>query len=213
MGQPFLYDENQTEFPGRISRLNEVASLMRVRVDFENMKFVNKGEKLQFWQEHDPKNRCRGEVMGKTPMYFLIRIFNYGDCLTRVQVTTGASLRFYGENLDHNIRTAKELIDILLKKRLALHSKLSREDSKLAKFNEKIDIVNKRYRVLYHKLEAERLKEVEHLKKDQMVLFEMKKDSERRLRDVMKKLEQYKVEDRNFKIDRWSLDPNLYYLK
>lgn len=207
------YDEDQTEFPGRVSRLNETAKLMRVRVDFSNMKFVNKGDKLQFWQHLYPKRKCRGEVMARSQMYFLLKVFRYDDCIKRVNIRSGASLRFFGEELSKNIKTAKELIDILLKKRLALQSKLKREASALEKYNEKIDIVSKRYETLYRKLEAEKLREMEFLKKDQAVLFKDYKETETKLRDVRKKLEIYKVEDSNFKLDRWSLDPKLYFMK
>lgn len=213
LGQDVTYDEDQTEFPGRISKLNEIAKLMRVRVTFDNMKFVNKGDKLQFWQHLYPDQKCRGEVVARSQMYFLLKIPEYSECLKRVNMTTGSSIRFFGENLAKNLRTAKELIDILLKKRLALHSKLKRESVQVEKFNEKIGIVSKRYETLYRKLEAEKLKEIEFLKKDQITSFEQYKDTEGRLRDVMRKLEKYRVEDSNFELDRWALDPKLYYLK
>ena len=213
LAQDLGFDEDQSEFPGRVSKINPVAKLMRVRVTFDNMKFVNKGEKLQFWQHLFPDNKCRGEVVARSQMYFLLKIPRYQECIKRVNMTTGSSLRFYGEDLSKNLRTAKELVDILLKKRLALHSKVLREAAAVEKYNEKIEIVNKRYETLYRKLEAERLKEMEHLKNDQITLFETYKETEGRFRDVMRKLEKYRVEDNNFQLDRWALDPKLYFMK
>ena len=213
LAQDIGFDEDQSEFPGRISKINPVAKLMRIRVNFDNMKFVNKGDKLQFWQHLFPQNKCRGEVVARSQMYFLLKIPRYKECIKRVNMTTGSSLRFYGEELSKNLRTAKELVDILLKKRLALHSKVLRESAAVEKYNEKIEVVNKRYETLYRKLEAERLKEMEHLKNDQIVLFQQYKKTETRFRDVMRKLEKYRVEDSNFQLDRWSLDPKLYFMK
>ena len=206
-------DERGNHFTGRISRLNSKARLARIRTDFENIKFLNRKDRVEFWNETYPDMRCVGLIEGRTNDYFLLKIPQYDTCITKVHFTTGSFLHFESEDLAQNVKIAKELVEILLKKRLAMQAKKDRHQKELSTHVEKVDVVNKRYEILRQKLEIEWQKELSLLEEDKSRAFTEFKNSEARLNEIDTKLEAYRVEDHNLKLDRWSLDPALYIRK
>lgn len=206
-------DENGSHFTGRISRLNSKGRLARIRTDFENIKFLNRKDRVEFWNETYPDQRCMALVEGRTNDYLLIKIPQFDTCVVKVHFTTGSYLHFSSPDLAQTVKIAKELVEILLKKRLAMQAKKDRTQRELSGHVEKVDAVNKRYEILRQKLEIEWQKELSNLEEDKARSFTEFKNSEARLNEIDTKLEAYRVEDHNLKLDRWSLDPALYIKK
>ena len=200
-------------FSGRISKVNRIASLVRVKVDFENMKYLNKKDKVNFWDERKPELQCQGHIIGKSNNYLLLRIPAIDRCAQVVALTPGMYFRFYSRDLVNNLKMGRELVDILIKKKLALSGALGRKKQELDSYIEKVNAVNMRYKILRDKLEAEWRDEIAALEEDRLVSVKEYKDTEARLLDAEHKLEIYRVEDENLHQDRWSLDPRLYYQK
>jgi hypothetical protein len=119
-------DEYATVFSGRISRLNSAAKLARVRTDFVNIKFLNRKDRVEFWNETYPDHRCTALVEGRTNDYLLLRIPQYDTCIKKVHFTTGTYLHMDSPDLEQTTKIARELVEILLKKRLAMNAKLQR---------------------------------------------------------------------------------------
>lgn len=206
-------DESASIFGGRVSRLNGSARLARIRTDFTNIKYLNKKDRLEFWNENAPTLRCQAFLEGRTNDYILIKIPHYDACVRKVHISTGSYLYFDSVDLKRNLSIGKELVEVLQKKRMALNAKKVRYQKELDGFIEKVDATNKRYEILRQKLEIEWQKELAHLEEDKANAFTQFKDAEARLNEVDTKLEAYRIEDHNLKIDRWSLDPQLYYKK
>ncbi len=200
-------------FPGRVSRLNPQAGLARVKLDFKNAKFLNKGDRVEFWGETTPSRRCVATVEARSPEYLLLRVPEWKECVSRVHLTVGSYLHFWSKDLENNLRVARELVDILLKKRMALLAKKRRHDRDLEAHLERVEAVNRRYEVLRQKLEAEHHRELGDLEEDKARHFVLSKQSEARLNEVESKLESYRVHEHNYTLDRWSLDPDLYIKK
>lgn len=207
------YDENGSHFTGRLSRVNKTARLARVRTEFPNIKFLNRKDRLEFWDESYPQNRCQALVEGRTNDYLLIKIPDYDRCIRNIHFTTGSYLHFESKDLKQTLVQARELVEILLKKRLAMRAKKERHERELSTYVEKVDTVNKRYEILRQKLEIEWQKELAAMEEDKAVTFAEFKNAEARLNEIDTKLEAYRVEDNNLKLDRWSLDPALYIRK
>ena len=203
----------EATFPGRVSRLNAVAQLMRVRVDFKNAKFLNRADRLDFWNESYPNQRCVAIVEARSNEYLLLRVPEYLSCVKNVQLTTGSFLKFWGQDLENNLKTAPELVEVLLKKRMAMLAKKRRHERDLEAHVERVEIINKRYEVLRQKLEAEWQRELAAQEEDRSNTMVAFKAAETRLNEVESKLESYRIHDSNFTVDRWSLDPDLYIHK
>jgi len=206
-------DEYGSSFTGRISRLNSKARLVRIRTDFGNIKFLNRKDRVEFWNEDYPAQRCQSLVEGRTNDYLLLKIPQYDTCIVKMHFTTGSYLHFDSKDLAQTVKVAQELVGVLLKKRLALQAMKDRHQKDLATHVDKVDIVNKRYEILRQKLEIEWQKELSNLEEDKAHTFTNFKNAEARLNEIDTKLEAYRIEDNNLKLDRWSLDPALYYKK
>jgi hypothetical protein len=200
-------------FGARVSTLNKRSELMRLKVNFGNIKFLNKGDKIQFWFEHSSSSRCLANVVGKTNEYVLVKIPAFLKCARKVPVGAGSYIRIYSKDLAGNIEVAGKLVGILLKKRLAVDSKLNRTQRELDSYIEKVEAVNQRYKVLREKLELEWQRDLTALEEDKTTLLRNYNDLKIRLGNVDHKLEQYRIEDKNLRTDRWSLDPKLFNKK
>ena len=128
-------------------------------------------------------------------------------------MSLGRYLQFYSQDLANNITMGRELVDILMKKRVAIQGKISRNQKELDSYTEKVNAINERYKVLREKLESEWREELGLNEEDRLVSLRNYKDLQMRLDELDLKLQKYKIEDENLVTDRWSLDPRLFYKK
>ena len=205
--------QNNTIFSGRVSRVTEKASLLRVRVDFANMKYLNKKDKVNFWDVYRPRIKCSAYIIGNSNEYLLLKIPDYESCSKHLHLTIGKYFQFGSQDLENNLKMGQELVQILLKKRLALNGQISRTKKELDSHIEKVNGINNRYEILRSKLEAEWQSELGSLEESKLNSLRNYKDLEIRLGELDLKLEKYKISDENLVLDRWALDPRLFYKK
>ena len=200
-------------FSGRVVTTHAEAGIIRVQVDFPNFKYLNKKDTVEFWKAFDTERRCKARVVGKSNDYMLLKVYKYEFCAKTLFFERGSYVRFYSENLVSNIKTGREMIEVLLKKRLGIKGQMEEAKKGLDNYMAKVDGINKRYEILRIKLEQEWKKEISYLDEDKNTTFSRYKELETRLDEVEHKLEKYQVSDENLYLDRWSLDPKLYYRK
>jgi hypothetical protein len=200
-------------FSGRVSRFNNESSLVRFKIDFVNMKYLNKRDRVEFWNEHSPHIYCTGHIIGKSNDYLLVKIQDYNNCMKLVNIPLGGYVKLFGADLVNNLKMGREMITILQKKSLALNSKVKRNEQELNRYIEKVSAVNQRYDVLRAKLEAEWRDELAKIEEDRALTERNYQGLLMRLNEVEFNLEKYRIEDENLKVDRWSLDPKLFYKK
>lgn len=205
--------ENLGLFSGRISRLNSPAKLMRVKIDFENAKFLTDGLRVEFWNETYPNRRCQSFIEGRSNEYILLKVPKYPECITHIHMSTGTYLHLYAPRLKENLAVARELIDILLKKRLAMQSRMGRYKKELDIHIEKVSAINKRYETLKEKMDIEWQNEIAALEEDQQNNKMQYQQAQIELEEIMHKLHRYRIYDQNLKDDRWALDSKLYIKK
>ncbi len=200
-------------FSGRIAKINRDISVVRIKVDFDNIKYLNPKDMVEFWDEKNPSLKCKSYIAGRTSDYLLLKVTDIKHCEKYLYFTTGAYFKFYSEDLVNNIKMGKEVVSILLKKRLAVHGQMEIKDRELKSHVERVNTINARYKTLREKLEQEWQKELNALEEDRVYSLRSYKDLERRKDEIDQKLEQYKLRDENLTLDRWSLDSNLYFKK
>ncbi|MBT5092664.1 MAG: hypothetical protein HOM21_00380 [Halobacteriovoraceae bacterium] len=200
-------------FSGRISKTNEKAEIVRIKVDFTNQKYLNKRDKVEFWDERTDHRRCKGYIVGKSADYLLLKVPEYIFCKRKINISPGVYVKFFSQDLINNIKMGTELTKILLKKRLAITGKMKTEEKELDSHIEKVNAVNERYRILRSKMEAEWRNGLAALEEDRTSTLRNYKGLQMRLDQLNFKLERYRVNDQNFKTDRWALDPRLYFRK
>ena len=168
-------------FSGRVVTAHEEAGLIRVHVEFENLKYLNKKNIVEFWKNNDTEKRCKARVVGKSNTYMLLKVYKYDYCARQLFIERGAYVKFYSEDLVSNIKTGRELMEILLKKRLGIKGQLEEAKKNLDNYMTKVDTVNKRYEVLIMKLTMEQKKEISYLDEDKNTTFSRYKELETRL--------------------------------
>ena len=200
-------------FSARVSKINTKAKLIRLKIDFTNAKYLKKQDRVEFWNESYPEKRCLAYVEARSSEYLLLKVPQYISCVNNVYLTVGSLLMLHSTDLEKSLLVGEELVEILLKKRLALQAKMLRHQRDLDQHVEKMDAVNKRYEILRQKLEIEWQKELSLLEEDKTEVYMSYKHSQARLSELEHKLQKYRIEDENLKEDRWSLDPKLYFKK
>ena len=78
---------------------------------------------------------------------------------------------------------------------------------------EKVDVINKRFEVLQEKLRKEWRDEISLLEEDKVEASRRFAEYQLQLNNIDHKLEKYQIKSANLTVDRWSLDPDLYYEK
>lgn len=200
-------------FSGRISKINKDISSVRIKVDFDNIKYLNPKDKIEFWDEKNSEQKCKSYVVARTSDYLLLKVPEMIYCQKYLNFTTGAYFKFYSEDLLNNIKMGKEVVTILLKKRMAVQGQMDTRNIEITAHIERVNAINARYQTLREKLEQEWSKELHALGEDRTFAVTSYKDLERRRDEIDQKLEQYKIKDENLTLDRWSLDSHLYFKK
>jgi hypothetical protein len=209
----YKLNEETVIFPGRISKINKTARLIRLKVTFENVKFLTRNSRVELWNESVPDKKCLGYIEGTSSDYILIRLPEYYRCERRVSFTVGSYLHLYSPDLEDNLVVAKELVRILHRKRTALQSRLSRHKKSVDSYIEKVDVVNRRFEILKQKLDLEWQRELGSLEEDKTRSYQNYRQTQARINELEYKIQQYRVRDQNMIEDRWSLDPKLYFKK
>lgn len=200
-------------FSGRLSRINYKISAARIKVDFENIKYLNPKDKIQFWDDKNKNQKCTGYILGRSASYVLVKVPQIQYCEKFLYFTTGAYFRFFSEDLVNNIKMGKEVVGILIKKRLGVQGQIDTKNKEIIAHVERGNALNARYQLLKEKLEDEWKKELQALETDKLSSLHSLQDLSRRRDEIDQKMELYKVKDENLTIDRWSLDSKLYYKK
>ena len=210
---PWLAFSEVGTFAGRISKVSPEASLLRVQIDFENAKYLNKKDMVEFWTVVNPARRCKGYIVGRSTEYLLIKIPDFKICRLLTFIDHGARVYLNSQDLVNNMKMGKEVVSILKKKRLALTGQLETLKKKLESHMDKIDAVNARYEVLRRKLMEEWNEELDFIEEDRLIALRNYKGTQIRLDETNQKLERYRIEDENIQEDKWALDSKRYMKK
>jgi len=216
MSPKYIFASKLSEFRGRILSSDFKSGFVKVRIDFSNGRFLQKGNSVKVWPpDVDFKNNyfCQGNIIGKSNKYLLLRLKDIELCKKVINFTGGQAVSLKSEDLRENILTAVELNKILSKKRLALASKVKTLKDLIDGHPEKINSINSKYDTLIKKLNYEWKLALEKASEENIFNTQEYKNYVTRLDEVDFKIEQYHIEDDNFYTDRWSLDPSLYYKK
>ncbi len=213
-GLPLKRAEKYAFFGGRVSKFNRKTGLIYFRLDFENRKYLNTDDVVTFWNEGIDVRKCQGRIIGRTSEYLLVKILgNHYRCSASIGLAVGSYLKFHSEDMINNMTMGMELVKILLKKKTAVSGKALKAKENLDAHIEKVNSVNERYDILRKKLETEWQNQLHSLEEDRLTMLQEYKNTQKNLDDINAKLALYKIDEDNFSLDRWALDPKLYFKK
>lgn len=193
-------------FSGRISKLNPIKSLMRVRLEFANSKFLRTNDGIEFWNEGMPMVRCQAAIVGKSGEYFLMRVYEWKHCINKVGFSVGSHVYFESKDLEKTLVTAREMVKVLLQKRMVLQGQSTNKDNDLNDQSSQLENINARYEAMIERIKSEWNEAIKGLSSakstNQLELNSLRAQ----LDEIDFQLERYRVEDANFKKDRWAID-------
>ena len=204
---------HQGIFSGRASKVSRQAHLVRFYVTFKNQKFLGKGDRVDFFETKQSGFRCTSFVVSRAPNYLLVQVPNWKLCTRDVVINQGMHFFLFAPALKDKLNKAREVSEILAKKRIVKDTKLKKDKKNLVLYLQRVEAVNDRYEVLQKKLEQEWQQELAHLESTRIDAVYRAQLLEREIQEIDAKLEQYRVHDRNLEVDRWSLDHRLYFQK
>lgn len=207
---PAQIDPTQQPLEARISRINKEAHLIRFRIRDPNMKFLNKGERLEFWNPDRKDKKCYTRVMGKTNEYLLVKVFNIAECMHNAPIIVGAVVHLSSEQFQYNLKLAKDLMDILTKKHQAIKGKLEITKRELETYIEKFEALNGRYEVLMGKLQGEWQEKLSELEEDRVNILQIYKGLEIELSEIEFKMDKYQYITPFQDKDQWMLESRSY---
>jgi len=203
-------------FSGRILSTDFQTGFVKIRHNFSNGRFLNKGTRISVWgpdTAYNPKNSCSAIIVGKSPDYLLLRVKQILACKRIVNFSGGQAISLRSESLVENINTAKELRIILNKKRLALASRVKNLKDLIDGYPERVNSINTKYDTLIQKLNLEWKQAIQQAEEERVYNEQEYRNYVMRLDEIDFKMEKYHIEDNNLYTDRWSLDPSLYLKK
>lgn len=198
----------------RISRINDRAELIRLRIESKNAKFYSKGDVIEIWSDSgDGKNRCKGKLIGKSIRHLLLKSMNLKMCMNKLALTVGGRVKTYSKDFKKSLKQAQDLFEVMQKKRIAVRLKLNREQQELESYLEKVESINTRYEVLTEKLQQDWKEELRRLENDKIESLRRFKEYEAIMTDLDHKAEKYRIYEEIMEDDRWSLDKKIFSKK
>ena len=192
--------------------VNEKVKLLRIHTRAVNVKYLGGGDRIRLGGRGG-MTECQGDVVARSKEHILLKLPRFNFCSRNVSLAKGIWLKFYGQSLVEKVAKGRKLVEILLKKRLALLGRLGDEKKDLKRQGEKIDIINRKYGILRDKVELEWKDALAELEQEHMRMLKKRETFEKSLVKINKQLERYRVEDETWQWDRWSLDKRFYFQK
>ncbi len=196
-------------FSGRVSRLNPTASLVRVRLDFANAKFLRTNDGVEFWNESMPSVRCQAAVVGKSGEYYLLRVYEWKLCISKVGFSVGSHVYFESKDLEKTLSTAREMVKVLLQKRMVLSAQTTNKKNDVNDQSSQLENINARYEAMIERIRSEWNEAIKGLSAGKSTNQVELNSLQAQLDELDFQLERYRVEDANFKKDRWAIDPTI----
>jgi len=211
--QEYKQDEDSYSFEARVVATNDEGQLLRLKTSFDNSKFLTDRDFVILSRQQHQSTECLGKMVGRSPDYILIKLTEYASCQRAIGFSEGSLVSISSEDLKKNIQAAKTLIEVLLKKRLALRSKIGRVRNQLKVRDQRVGGIQHKYQQLIRDLERKRDVELGDLTSEFVSEESELQELKIRLNETIFKIEKYKVNDHNLKEDRWSLDAFIYNKK
>lgn len=195
-------------FAGRVARIDREAGTVRFDLAFNHAAYLVRKDRVEFFNEGSRFPRCRGVVVGKGRGTALVKVERMPRCAASVNLARGARLGFRSADLAENVRRGRELVRVLLRKRLAVSGMAMRARRAMESHIEKVEAVNGRYDVLRRKLEAEWQERIHGLEEDRLAEEARYEGLVRELDGIDAKLGMYRIDD-EAPSPPWALDPGV----
>lgn len=198
-----VYASGNLKFSGVI--LNNNSEFLTLKINNSNIKFFKNGDEVFFFNKIYADYKCRGIVEKGNRERLILKVTDYTNCKKYMSLTANSTIDLESNDLLTNLSMAKDVENILLKKKMILEHKVLRLKKDIKSRNLKYQSIEQEYEEKIASLSLEKEE-----KKQNVLLIEDESrkqinDAKLKLIDIDKKLQLYRVEDQRYRRSQWSL--------
>ncbi len=197
--------KDDVSFVTKVKDANKKTKVLLLDSKNQNIKFFKRNDEVYFYNELNPSFKCRGIVMKGTYSQLTLKVDEYGKCSKYVGMVKGSYLKVQSRDLGINLKMAEEVVDILLKKRMILKSKIYRLENQIRTQDQRKQILNSEYEAKMASLKLEWKDAIDKLGLDDQDAEKEINLSKMKLQDIDSKLKLYNVQDQKIERSKWSL--------
>lgn len=199
-----------SRFSGRVSDKSESGSVLKIKVENNNIKFFRAGDKVTFTVGEDGRGTCNGSVKGVEDFHFTIYVSNIKKCTdNEYYFRRGAFVKFHSPVLQQRIGQSSNYRKLLLLKKDDFLKQLSKINHFLWSFDQERVKVAAQFdnRILDIQREKQRAMDNLLIRKQEESLLQL--SLQQKLDELDNNLQHYTVERQELLFDRWSMDQDL----
>lgn len=199
-----------SKFSGRITDKDDSGHIIKVSSENDNIKFFRAGDPVEFTVAKFKGAPCFGHVRSVEPGYFVIYVRDYGPCWgDRDYFRRGSALIFNAKSLQKRIMSMGRYRVVLLRRKNDFLKQLNGINHFLWGYNQKKVHLAAEYDKKVMELERKKQTALEGLLDERGDQILLQRELIRRIENVDKDLEFYRIGKSELFDDRWHMDLEL----
>lgn len=197
-------------FSGRITDKDDTGQILKVSSENQNIKFFRAGDLVEFSIPSSDKNPCHSNVRSVEPGYFVIYAKDFEVCGENAEFfRRGTALIFKSPTLQDRIKTMSNYRVTLLRRKDDFLKQLNGINDYLWTYDQKKVTVAADYDKRIADIEKDKNKSIDFLQDEREDRIKLRKELIKRIDNLNRDLEYYRISKDELFQDRWHLDQQL----
>lgn len=195
-------------FMGRVSDRSDNGRTVKVHVENNNTKFLNAGDKLRFKVANQPAySFCNATVRTSEDNYFVMYVEDFEACWGRDRYfPRGLMLNFTSRIMATRVLEASKFREILVLRKESHLKQLNEINHFLWTYNQQRIKTAAEYDEQINELQRQKQQALDNLLQRKQEGILLQTELVRKLDEMDKSLDHYKIEREEHMLDRWNLD-------
>jgi hypothetical protein len=199
-----------SNFSGRISDKDDTGQILKISSENKNIKFFRAGDLVNFTISNSNSNPCHGSVRSVEPGYFVIYVKDFEVCGENAEFfRRGSALVFKSDTLQDRIKTMSNYRVTILRRKDDFLQQLNGINNFLWTYDQKKVLVAADYDKKIAEMDKEKSKAVDFLQDEREDKIKLRKELIKRIDNLNRDLEYYRISKDELFDDRWHLDLNM----
>ncbi len=197
-------------FSGRVTDKDDTGHILKVSSENQNIKFFRSGDLVEFSPPTSDSNPCHGSVRSVEPGYFVIYARDFEICGESEEFfRRGTALIFKSPVLQERIKSMSNYRITLLRRKDDFLKQLNSINDFLWTYDQKKVFAAADFDKRIAEIEKEKSKTIDSLQDDREDKIKIRKELIKRIDNLNRDLEYYRISKDELFEDRWHLDKNL----
>ncbi len=199
-----------SNFSGRITDKDDTGQMLKISSENKNIKFFRAGDLVNFSIANSNRNPCAANVRSVEPGYFVIYVKNFEVCGENAEFfRRGSALVFKSDILQERIKTMSDYRVTILRRKDDFLQQLNGINNFLWTYDQKKVLLAADFDKKIAELDNEKSKAIDFLQDEREDKIKIRKELIKRIDNLNRDLEYYRISKDELFEDRWHLDLNL----